>query len=190
MSDISQNSLYAELASGAAQVGKYTDQGLQIKAGKIFGDTEDLEAYRDAVLANSAYAKGAQPLNVATKKGKKPKKKAVIKPKEIYEPEDELSYKEYEEPTPELPDLRQVKIFNEFGEIRVFVEAVLECDIALCFVFREKKDLIFIPKTEQMLNIELEDSRQFKVYYPNSLFENYFLAPGRSLMVLFKVQDE
>jgi len=94
------------------------------------------------------------------------------------------SYEE-EDDTPKISKpKRKVEFSSEFGKIRLFVEDVLECDMAFALVFAEEEDIVFIPKPGQTLVFKNDDGFDNFVYYPDALFT---LPDGlKRIMILFK----
>ncbi len=209
--------LHGDLQSGDCVVGSYNGSGKLIKNGGVMLDDTAREFRKDLIrsmaMAGAHYEKTTEDKKSTTKTGKKrksSKKVTVVDDTEDDLPvlETKMSFSELEaedieshinltntsslhKATPEYTrPLRSVSIHNDFGQIRLSVEEILECDISIMLIFKEDKDLIFIPKASQTLNLSLDDGRELSVYYPNTLFDNYFLAPGRKFMVLFKQSDE
>ena len=204
--------MHEHLLEGDYVVGSYDKHGHQTKAGGIFGESEVINEYRENILKTSARAKDVAPLTRSKGKGKKgrpPKKQKPVKERytdeeyvpplnqlttldEVWDAEQESYVSPVSQQLSIKHELKAVTIHNDFGSIKLYVEAILECEMAFCLVFNSTKDLIFTPKEGQTLNLTLDDNRTFTVYYPNCLFgelQEYLVAPGRRFMVLFKYEQ-
>lgn len=87
----------------------------------------------------------------------------------------------------EIEKLR-VRMLTEFGQIRMQVEGVLECPMAIGLIFSNDDDIVFIPTAGQTLRLLLPNDDTYQVYYPDVLFD--WTDTGKKLMILIKQEDE
>lgn len=83
------------------------------------------------------------------------------------------------------PPVIKERVFfeNNFGRIKLMVEKVLYKDLAIALMFESEDDVIFEPKTGEVLTL-ITPTGKFDVLYPGTLFDLPF--EDKQLMVLYK----
>lgn len=85
----------------------------------------------------------------------------------------------------ELPEKKKKIIFsNNFGNIKLYAEDVLTCDMAIALVFKNEEALTFVPKIGEALELKIEDEEPISVYFPGSIFT--WTDNIKNVIILFK----
>lgn len=207
MSDSSKKKLPTLAAPGDTIVGSYNQLGENIKPTTIAGTAEDIQEIRQTLVNYNQNMNGAMqktPTETKRKKSFKPKAKKqkteLLLYDEIWNQNDTTALPPYEPVTTsvvkeilplyeeEKKEQLRIQFSNSFGRIKMFVEAVLECPMALCLIFSSEDDIIFTPKPNETLTFIRENGIEFQVYYPDALFK--WLDSEKYVMILFKISDE
>lgn len=184
-------------------VGSYNVAGTPIQSGKVVGGQSAIDKFRKSTAQNAA-AMGGRPAPKSTpaapkaKRGRKKKVETTASPPYIDSIGALMDYHsstptpdEANNSAPELEVFKQkltVYLYNKLGKIKLSVERVLTTDMAICLVFRNDDDMIFIPNPTETLTFIDELGVEHKVYYPDTIFT--WLDNTKKLMILFKTNDE
>jgi len=77
----------------------------------------------------------------------------------------------------------KVKFSNEFGQISMNVESIIEGDILIHLLFSKEEDITFIPAEHTTLKLEYDETETY-VYYPDSTLP--WVDGVKRIMTLFK----
>lgn len=179
---------HSEFRPGDYVVGSYTESGTPIKKGKVVGDEDDVNSLQRMIEQHASRTGSKLPNATPTKKAKITKSKKIIEPQEEYQPRlQEVEEKKEQPIIVKTVPKRPVQFHSNMGKIKMFVEDILECEIAFCLVFASEDDLIFIPNPGETLKMVTDNNNEYSVYYASSSFT--WLDNSRKLMILFKSED-
>lgn len=83
---------------------------------------------------------------------------------------------------------KAVYLHNQLGKIKLFVEEVLNSEMAYCLIFSSEDDIIFVPNPAETLNFTDEMGDTTSVYYADTLFS--WTDGIKKLMILFKSNEQ
>lgn len=182
-------------------VGSFTNEGKPIKEGTFTSSEGEVLKLAKAYDSHAARVAEFNPDTVANKTKRKKKgrpksavaeavikKEAEDRPFQFFDFSNEEEQAEITTPTRVSTPVKskRVKFSNKFGDIKVAVESVLNCSMALGLIFSSEEDLVFTPKAGEALQLTVDDVTH-NVYYPNVLFS----LPGGSkkLMILITTDE-
>jgi hypothetical protein len=197
-------------------VGSYNDLGSPIHEGKFSADATEVQSLAEAYDEHASRSADYNPATLVKSMGKtnsRKKKKKTIKPVARKQYEDtEEPFPFFDKDIPEVDPLeeiqrrnqenyaneekvekyqpktsKKVQFSNNFGSIKVSVESIMRCDMAVALLFNHEDDIIFTPKAGESLSLII-DGETTNVYYPDVLFS----LPGgtKKIMILFTVDDK
>lgn len=183
---------------GDAVVGSYNDKtGKMIKSAKITLDPEALAARQKMYSAHASRVEGASiiPQAKVVKKGKKSKE---VKKRDYPDVEPApIQWGVPIPPDPEQPIItgratpiapkRPVYLHNQMGKIKMYVEDVLDSEMAYALIFANEDDMIFIPNAGETLNFVNLSGDSYKVYFANTVFN--WTDDVKRIMILFKTDE-
>lgn len=94
--------------------------------------------------------------------------------------EENIAAKAYQPPEKK----KKIIFSNDFGNIKVYAEDVLTCDMAVALVFKDEEALTFVPKIGEALELKIEDEEPISVYFPGSIFT--WTDNVKNVIILFK----
>lgn len=183
-------------------VGSFTNEGKPIKEGTFTSSEGEVLKLAKAYDSHASRVAEFNPDTVTTKTKRKKKGRpkstvteAVIQKNVEDRPFQFFDFSESDEqgeiarpPTGISAPVKskRVKFSNKFGDIKVAVESVLNCSMAIGLIFSSEEDLVFTPKAGEALQLTVDDITH-NVYYPNVLFS----LPGGSkkLMILITTDE-
>lgn len=164
------------IPAGSYVVPSHDMSGNRRESGQLYGNPAQIQKLSQ-IVSNHASRTGATktvskvelpiPKPIKATKVPKTKKKGREEPPAIAqivpnEPESRVFIPNHTEPTSRPVD---VEFLMEFGNIAVTADTVLDSELAIALVFKNEKDMRFIPKTGTFLNVRIGGD-EMKVYYP------------------------
>lgn len=183
-----------DLVVGSSDPGKsvYSPTGAKIISTgvTVYGAPEDLEAQAEEItkIALRYGGKKLASSNDTISKKKTKTKKAVSSQKiETYTYQEPVALSPAAPSTKITSNQQTVQFENDFGKIKVKVEALIEHEQAYMLVFTDETSIIFEPKIGETLKFHTQYAIE-EVYYPGVIFN----SPGDDarFMLLFKVPQE
>lgn len=197
-------------------VASYNEHGSKIKEGIVIGTEDDLAKATERI-SHSALARGsllppvtkvASTIQPARKGRRKidvkttTTKPVYIQPQNRSEPRhvsnsDNLRVvipsMTVSNPTipvvlPEAYKPIDIVFHNKFGKITLSVESYIEDTFAVCLVFRNEKEVRFIPEQAEELDLILDKDKTFRVLSPGIIFT--WIDGTRKLMILVKIPKD
>lgn len=181
-------------------VGSYSTMGAVIEDGTPLIDANKAKKLREATARSAATNGGTLLLpEINKQKGKKRTKQ----PKPV--PDFELPEYTYKVPKPTIIDeapvinlnivdnkpkvnKKKITFSNDFGQIKSYVEDVLDSDVAIALVYKDEEAVNFIPKITETLSLQIENNDPINVYYPGALFT--WTDQIKNIIILFKKDHE
>lgn len=186
-----------ETRPGDYIVGKYSEMGKEIKAGRLEGNEDEINAMKEMLSEHAGRSGGRSLITKSTVTKKAPAKKTATKKGPV---PNATVYEEPDEPAPFYANIEQPKqsfnqnnrkkyiyLYNKLGKIKLSIESLIECEQAYCVVFYNEDDLIFVPNPAETLTMVTPDGDEVLVYYANTLFT--WTDHVKQLLVLFKVNE-
>lgn len=155
----------------------------------VYGSPEDIEAQAEELTQMAIRYGGKKIQDNSTAKTKKKTKSKIVSSTVSTEPRN---YQERQE-SPVVPHTKitsspqTVQFENDFGKIKVRVEALVEHTQAYMLVFPDETSIIFEPKIGEILKFHTSYTSE-EVYYPGVIFNSP--ADSAQFMILFKVPQE
>lgn len=183
--------IFSNFKPGDYIVGKYSEMGTEIKAGKLEGDSDQIEEMQQMV-EDHAKRTGGREIIVKTTTAKKVAKKSKKVPaiqqvdEEAFEPFFEASEKPIIQNNTRTSK-KYIYLYNKLGKIKLSIESLIECEQAYCVVFHTEDDLIFVPNAGETLTMVTPSGDEVSVYYANTLFT--WTDNVKQLLILFKVNE-
>lgn len=179
---------------GDVVVGSFNHSGKRLKKATLTGSREEIIEKQKQYIQHAARSSGATPLQeVIPVKGNKSKNKKNKKAQtnnilvDLSDNEPELIITENSSVTKSSVRKKTVYLHNKLGKIKLFVEEVLNSEMAYCLVFASEDDIIFIPNPAETLNFTDEAGDTTSVYYADTLFS--WTDGIKKLMILFKSNE-
>lgn len=178
---------------GDVVVGSFNHSGKRVKNSTATRSKEEVDKMQQQYLQHASRSAGATPIPLPVSNKSKSKKKST---KNVTSSFEEL---------PEQPLIQQnnssinyndkpankkkaVYLHNQLGKIKLFVEEVLNSEMAYCLIFSSEDDIIFVPNPAETLNFTDEMGDTSSVYYADTLFS--WTDGVKKLMILFKSNEQ
>ena len=173
---------------GDVVVGSFNNSGKRIKNATATRSQEEVTKMQQQYLQHASRSAGATPLEINVTSGKSKKKKNKTQPVTVVE---EPIIQQIEPLIiNEKPKVKKKAVYlhNQLGKIKLFVEEVLNSEMAYCLIFSSEDDIIFVPNPAETLNFTDEMGDTTSVYYADTLFS--WTDGIKKLMILFKSNEQ
>lgn len=165
-------------------VPRITHGGSMAGKGKLYGEPDEV-AEKINKIANHMESKGQRVEGEEVKaeapvEVKQPKLKLTVDP-ELFRPEPVAKKEDREK-------IIDVEFVNDFGTIKIATIGVLESASCICLVFKNDRELRFVPKKDSKFKIEIFGMGSYDVWFPG--FVMTWLDGEKQLMILIKTSGE